>query len=185
MAETQGLFKSTHEALTFAFNYAGQQSPRTPMARLMQGAALGSGRGLAGIEGAAQAGMVLAAVARLPKEQSQVITVRYGDVRYECPCCGQPAPQQDWLDAVDALSRCVELEGVPRKVRHAVIERAVCRRKWDAARLSIEYGLSERTLRHSCLQLKRRLGKLENTALAKLDERFAETGLVIAPGLSE
>jgi hypothetical protein len=74
---------------------------------------------------------------------------------------------------------------VPRKVRHAVIERAVCRRKWDAARLSIEYGLSERTLRHSCLQLKRRLGKLENTALAKLDERFAETGLVIVPGLSE
>lgn len=180
MAEAvEAVFGSAHEALVFAYNYAGQQSPRTPMTKLMHGgAALGRGRGLVGLDGAAQAGMVLAAVARLPKEQAQVIMVRYGDVRQECPCCGQPAPPQAWVDAVDALSHCAELEGVPRRVRHAVVERAVCRRKWDAARLSIEYGLSERTLRHSCLQLKRRLGKLENTALAKLDERFTETGLV-------
>ncbi len=175
---SEAVFKSAHEALVFAFNYAGQQSPRTPMTRMMQGGALGSGRGLVGIDGAAQAGMVLAAVERLPKEQAQVITVRYGDVRHECPCCGQPAPPQTWVDAVDALSHCVELEGVPRRVRHAVIERAICRRKWDAARLAIEHGLSERTLYRQCSLLKRRLGKLENTALARLDERFAETGLV-------
>lgn len=85
---SEAVFKSAHEALVFAFNYAGQQSPRTPMTRMMQGGALGSGRGLVGIDGAAQAGMVLAAVERLPKEQAQVITVRYGDVRHECPCCG-------------------------------------------------------------------------------------------------
>lgn len=177
-AKHDPVFKSAHEALIFAFNYAGQQSPRTPMTRLMQGPSLGRGRGLVGLDGAAQAGMVLAAVERLPKEQAHVITVRYGDVRHECPCCGQPAPPQGWVDAVDALSHCVELEGVPRRVRHAVIERAVCRRKWDAARLSLEYGLSERTLRHSCLQLKRRLAKAENAAIAYLDDYFAERGLV-------
>lgn len=177
MTET-ALFTSTHAALTFAYHYAGQQSPRTPMSKLMQGGALGSGKGLVGVDGAAQAGMILAAVDRLPREQRHVITVRFGDVRDDCPCCGQPAPTDEWSDAVDALSHCSELEGVPRRVRHAAIERAICRRKWDATKLSKDFGLSERTLYRQVATLKKRLGKLENTAVRSLDEFFRATGLL-------
>lgn len=172
------LFNSAQAALTYAYHYAGQQSPRTPMTRLLQGGAIGTGKGLSGLDGAAQAGMILSRVAKLPQEQQDVLRVRFGDVRSDCPCCGQDAPCDEWLDAVDALSHCVELEGVPRRVRRAAIERAVGRRKWDAAGLSREYGLSERTLRHQCLQLKRRLGKAENQAVATLDEFFTAAGLV-------
>lgn len=177
MTET-ALFSSTHAALTFAYNYAGQKSPRTPMTKMMQGGVLGSGKGLVGLDGAAQAGMILAAVDRLPREQRNVITVRFGDVRDECPCCGQPAPTGEWSDAVDALSHCTELEGVPRRVRYASIERAICRRKWDAVKLSKDFGLSERTLYRQVAALKKRLGKLENVAIVALDEFFRATGLL-------
>ena len=174
------LFHSAHEALIFAYRYSRQQYPRTPMTRMLQGGeAIGSGKGLSGLDGAAQAGMILAAVDRLPREQANVIRVRYGDIREDCPCCGQPAPSIEWQDAVDALSHCVELEGVPRRVRHAAIERVLCRRKWDANRLSAEYGLSERTLYRQAGELRKRLKKVESTAMARLDEFFTDSGAVV------
>ena len=178
-AQIAPLFNSAHEALIFAYRYSRQQYPRTPMSHILQGQPHGSGKGLSGLDGAAQAGMILAAVERLPREQELVIRVRYGDVRDTCPCCGQLAPPQEWQEAVDALSHCIELEGVPRQVRREAVERVLCRRKWDAVRLSAEFGLSERTLYRQVGELRKRLGKVENTAMALLDELFAASGVVV------
>ena len=78
------LFNSTHVALTFAFEYAGQQSPRTPMTSLMRTENIGSGKGLSGLDGAAQAGFILAEVCRLSDDQHNIIVARYGRVTHEC-----------------------------------------------------------------------------------------------------
>lgn len=70
------LFDSTWAALAFAFRYSTQQYQPTPMARLMRGA-LGSGKGLVGLEGAGQAGLVRAMVEKLPEYERAAITARF------------------------------------------------------------------------------------------------------------
>ena len=173
MSETSPLFGSAHAALIFAYHY-DSQSPDTPLRRLVRtpGGEKGRGHGLRGVDAAAQAGIILDVVDRLPPEQRRVLRVRYGDVRSQCAHCGSLAPSQAWLDAVEELSHCVELEGLPREVRHAAVERALRTRKWDAARLSKVYGLTERTLRHQVQKLRERFAHVEKLALGALEEGF-------------
>lgn len=168
------LFKSTHDALTFAFNYAGQQSPRTPMTSLFKTSVLGSGKGLSGLDGAAQAGMILAEVCRLPDDQHNVIVARYGHVLHECSHCEQDAPSEEWRAAIDALSHCVELEGVHRKVRLMMVERAICGGRLDIDLLCKRYSLARSTTFKQLSTIKTKLRKIERTALLNLDNVFFE-----------
>jgi hypothetical protein len=177
---SEPVFKSAYEALVFAFRYAGQQSPKTPMSAMMQQReSLGSGRGLSGLDGAGQAGMVLSALRILTAEQRHVIVARFGDIRRNCPCCGQPAPDQAWNEAVEALSLCGELHDLPKQVRRAAIEKAVCRKAIRFHDFTTEYGLSPRTLRHKTAEVRQRLGKVENQALAHLEDFFEARGVLI------
>ena len=171
-------FKSAHAAVIFALNYAHQQSPKTPMTALLRGPAGGSGAGLSGLDGAAQAGMILRAIDALSHDQRAVLIVRFGDFRSDCPCCGQPAPSEEWNEAMAYLASSADLEGLPRIVRFAAIERAVCRRKWDSKRISQEYGLSLRTLQEQVRRLKARMGKAENAGLGALDTWLRQGGTV-------
>lgn len=174
------LFKSTHDALVFAFNYAGQQSPKTPMTSLMRSAQIGTGKGLSGLDGAAQAGFILAEVCRLPDDQHNVIVARYGRVLHECQCCGQDAPSEEWRSAIDALSHCVELEGVHRKVRLMMVERAICGGKLDIDLLCKRYSLGRTTTYSQLSAIKTKLGKIERIALSNLDNIFFEKKELVA-----
>jgi len=177
MTTDSPLFNSAHAALIFAFHYSGQQSPRSPMTQLLGGHGIGSGKGLHGLDGAAQAGLILAEFDRLSEQQRHVLLIRFGDVRHSCPCCGQMAPSEEWMEALDAVSWSMGLEGYPRKIRHGMIEKAVCRRKWDAKQISDEHGISERTLRHQIRDIKTRIAKIESQALNDLYSRFSESGI--------
>lgn len=70
------LFDSTWAALAFAFRYSTQQYQPTPMARLMRGS-IGSGKGLAGLEGAGQAGIIRAEVEKLPTFERCAVVARF------------------------------------------------------------------------------------------------------------
>lgn len=181
LRKSDPIFKSAHEALTFAFRFAGQHSPKTPMSVMVGGelGGLGSGRGLSGLDGAGEAGMVLAALRHLKDEERHVLVARYGDIRRPCACCGQPAPEPAWSEAVEALSLCDELGDLPKSVRRAAIEKAVCRRKLRFAEFVTEYGLSERTLRDKMRKVKERLGKVENSAMAWLSDFYTARGVLI------
>jgi len=168
----QPLFDSTHSALIFAFNYSVQQSPKTPMTSLMRTAMIGSGKGLSGLDAAAQAGFILAEVCRLPDDQHNVIVARYGHVLHECRHCEQDAPSEEWRSAIDALSHCVELEGVHRKVRRMMVERAVCGGKLDIDLLCKRYSLARSTTFKQLSTIKTKLRKIERTALSNLDNVF-------------
>ena len=174
------LFKSTHDALVFAFQYAGQQSPKTPLTSLLRTPGLGSGKGLSGVDGAAQAGMILAEVDRLPDDQHNVIVARYGHVLHECPCCEQDAPSDEWRLAIDALSRCVELEGVHRKVRLMMVERAICGGRLDIDLLCRRYSLARSTTFKQLAVIKAKLRKIEKIALSNLDSAFFEKKELVA-----
>lgn len=71
------LFRSGHEACRFAYAYSGQQYPMTIMAKMMKGSAMGSGRGLVGLEGAAIAGTVKRHVEALRHPSPNIIASRY------------------------------------------------------------------------------------------------------------
>lgn len=173
------LFKSTHDALVYAFQYANQQSPKTPMTSLMRSVSIGSGKGLSGVDGAAQAGMILAEVCRLPDDQHNVIVARYGHVLHECSHCEQDAPSEEWRSAIDALSHCVELEGVHRKVRRMMVERAICGGKLDIDHLCKRYSLGRTTTYRQLSAMKIKLRKIERISLSNLDNVFFDKkGLV-------
>ena len=176
----EALFRCTHDALVFAFNYQGQQSPGSAMLKAMVGPT-GTGKGLSGVDGAAQAGFIMAVVERLPRESRNIITARFGNVQHDCPCCGQPTAGENWRLAVNNLSLCDELRDLPRNARLAAIQRAMNLRHCDVSTLSKDFGLSERTLRHKIKQVKERLFKIERKTLIQLDSLFAAVGLRPAP----
>lgn len=173
-----GSFRSAHDALLFAHRYADQQSPRTPMSRMLQGGPLGRGSGLVGLDGAGQAGLILAALRHLSAEQRALIVVRYGDMRHECPCCGQQAPSKAWAAALDELSHAPELADLPRPLRHAAVERVVCRRRISLSAWASRYDTAERTVRHRVQQVRKRFGKVEHEAIAWLSDHYEAHGLV-------
>lgn len=100
MSDQEALFASYQEALIFAFNYCDQQYAKSLMARLY--AKIGSGKGLSGIDGAGEAGMIMADVMRLSQCEQDVLCVRYTMIKSFCKCCGHEVnvPQ-----VTEALSR--------------------------------------------------------------------------------
>jgi len=183
MTIEEALFKSTHEALTFAFNYLGQQSPKTPLMSLTvdkDRPPIGSGKGLVGLDAAAQAGMILAEVCRLPDDQHNVIVARYYRVTHECRCCGQKAPTDEWKSSIDYLSHCIELEGVHRTVRLLMVEKAICGGRLEIDLLCKNFLISRSALYKQFADIKNKLRKIEKIAMINLDNAFTHKNQLIA-----
>lgn len=79
------LFESAHGALVFAFNFSGQCYDR-PMMNRLASPAVGSGKGLVGLDGAAQAGMIRAEVQTLGKLAEAIIIARIAPRTVPCHC---------------------------------------------------------------------------------------------------
>lgn len=76
------LFDGVHQALTFAFRYSGQQYSPSLIAQMMKGP-MKSGKGLSGLDGAAQAGLIRAMIDRLPEAERNVIVARFSGTHGE------------------------------------------------------------------------------------------------------
>lgn len=96
----QPVFNSYQEALLFAYNYADQQFAKSLMARML--ARTGSTRGLVGLDGAGEAGMIMASVRKLSQIEQDVLCIRYTKVKSFCKCCGH---EVNTTQVRDALSR--------------------------------------------------------------------------------
>jgi hypothetical protein len=177
--QNEPLFTAAHDALIYAYNYAGQQSPKSPIAGLVHRGGLGKGRGLHGIDGAAQAGIILAATAKLAMPQQHVLRVRFGRHQQPCPHCQVMGPCAEWVEAVDALSRSAELAGVHRAARHLLVEKAVCGlRGTSIATIAANYQLVERTLHKQMQTFRRKMEKLEVEAMNAADNLLRDRGVV-------
>lgn len=129
--QNDGIFKSAHEAIVFACNYAAQQYAMSPMAKLLQRGGRGSGRGLIGLDGAAQSGMVLAELQNIDYVQMLVLVARCAPRKERCECnhacCSGWRPNPLYRDAVSQLVDLVvpALGGAftMRRFRLAVIEK--------------------------------------------------------------
>ncbi|WP_417219066.1 hypothetical protein [Achromobacter spanius] len=102
------LFRSAHAALVFALQYSKQQYDRPMMNRVAAGPSSHEGKGLAGIDGAGQAGMIRAELERLPKLQQAVLIAAAADQRIPCECrascCVGWKVNPEWADAISDLT---------------------------------------------------------------------------------
>lgn len=126
----QPLFRSAHGALTFAFNYVHGSVKKPFLATLMGGSR--TGRGLGGLDGAGQAGMIRAEVDQLEPARRRVLLLRYAPARAPCackaPCCAGFRINPEWGSAVDWLAMHVLKTALVGKVSNYKLRQAlVCR----------------------------------------------------------
>ncbi len=101
------LFESAHGALVFAFNFSGQCYDR-PMMNRLASPSVGSGKGLVGLDGAAQAGMIRAEVQAMGRLAEAILLARLAPRTTPCSCrssccCGHK-PNREWTDAIGYLA---------------------------------------------------------------------------------
>lgn len=101
------LFYSSHAALLFALNFSSEQYDR-PMMNKMASPSVGNGKGLAGLSGAAQAGMIRSEIKSMGKLAEAILIARLAPRHTPCDCrarcCSGRSPNADWIDAISHLS---------------------------------------------------------------------------------
>jgi hypothetical protein len=102
------VFTSTDRALRFALRFAAQQSGASSFASIV-GSTRATSLGLAGVDGAAQAGMIRAEIDKLNETARAVLIAHYAppDLPCECrrPCCSGRVPNAEWTRAVTVIAR--------------------------------------------------------------------------------
>lgn len=103
----EALFPSAHAAATFAYRFSTQQYGKSAMAILMAGPT-STGKGLGGIDGAAQAGMIRRLVSGLGPLHESIIMARFLPRTLSCACgsvcCSGVAPNLEWRAAVRRIA---------------------------------------------------------------------------------
>lgn len=127
-AQPERLFRSAHAALTFAYNHTDQVYDKPMMARMAQVPGSGTGKGLGGVDGTGQAGIILAALEPLPRLYRAVLVARFAPRTDQCRCCKGTVDRHDWLAAVREISdaaACEALSAQPtaRILRDAIVAR--------------------------------------------------------------
>ena len=95
------LFENTEQALIFAYNYTGQNCIT---ARLSPEPLPTTGKGLGGLNGAAQAGMIRREVSSAGKLIESLITAKYAPMWLPCncghACCSGKIENREWAEAI-------------------------------------------------------------------------------------
>jgi hypothetical protein len=138
---TEPLFKDVISALTFAYRYSSQQYPVSGVSKLSKGQNIGNDKGLIGQDGAAQAGLIQAAVDRMPREQRAALIARHATRSEPCDCdrecCTGEKITRTYRDALTHLidwSFAAAPAGIDRQTRAMI-----CRAYFEQIRLAVEF----------------------------------------------
>lgn len=124
------LFKTARGALLFAFNFTHGTVKKPFIASLVGGNR--PGRGLSGLDGAGQAGMILAEVRQMEGVRQRILACRYSPQKNPCacrrPCCGGFVLNPEWAEAVEWLTDHILKAALAGTVSNFRLRRAlVCR----------------------------------------------------------
>jgi hypothetical protein len=181
MSDATQLFKNSHEALTFAFNYSSQQYALSPMSKLMTAGAIGSGKGLVSQDGAGQTGFIMAEVGRLEPLHRACITARYSTRFSDCPCCGNSNNlTQEYKEAIVVLREWSAslFSGLSLRNARELVVRAYYERGIKVQEISDQVKIPKRTLYDNKAKIWEGLNKLDHAALIAIDDRLQK---LIAP----
>ena len=176
MSDSNQLFKNSHDALTFAFNYSSQQYAQSPMSKMMKTGVVGTGKGLVSFDGAGQAGFIMAEVARLDVLHRACIVARYSPRFVECPCCGNRDSNitQEYREAVVALREWATslFSGLSlRNVRELMV-RSYYERGIKVQAIADQVKIPKRTLYDNKAKIWEGLNTLDHAALVAIDDRL-------------
>lgn len=185
-ARHEGIFTSAEEAITFACNYSSQQYALSPMAKILQQGAYGSGRGLVGLDGAGQAGMVLAEIATLDYWQIVALVARKAIKSESCncgsPCCRGWRMTELFREAISQLADQVAREARDVLPVHAF--RAAVLRKHFGEKVHVldeaeKLGIDEHPANRHATTIRKWIRELEKNGLTALSERLDEVGMLM------
>ncbi|MBN3777423.1 DNA-binding protein [Burkholderia sp. Ac-20345] len=189
-AAIEPLFKSTEHALRYAFTYSTQQYGKSAMAVMYSPP--GSGRGLGGIDGAGQAGMVRAEVDKLSPAQQAVLIGRYAPPDLPCACgaacCSKHRPNKEWAAMLDWLARytavlfsgCLSNE----RLRRALVRNVLTGQQSEYTALGKQYGVDRNTVAKHAAMIEAALigtrgekGEFDR-AYERVDDLLHDAGLI-------
>ncbi len=185
-AKHDGIFKSAQEAMVFACNFSDQQYALSPMAKILQRGPYGSGRGLSGLDGAAQSGMVLAEMEKLDNAHILMLVARCAPKRERCSCthacCSGWKMNPAYRDAIsqlaDVVLKEVSAEITNRRFRVAVISKFFGE-KITIKEAAADADLSLRTAERHAAAINRYLKDGEKAALTAFYARLDEVGMLM------
>jgi hypothetical protein len=138
LTEEASLFRSCESALAFAFSEQYIDLPQSPVSR-MACTPSRTGNGLGGIDGYAQAGMIVASMGELSEVQIDILTARFSPAVGICncgsACCRGFRHNLRWLTAVARISNFVGGE-VPSTLPYRRLREGIVRKHFgDKVRL--------------------------------------------------
>ncbi len=152
---TEPLFQSAHNALLFAFNFSAQQYERPMMNRMADDPVAYVSKGLSGMDGAAQAGMIMSRVLQLPALSQYIVFAHYAPKTLACdcprPCCAGKKPNELWEAVIMEISRISITAATPGALSYRVLRDAIFRKMFgdksergDVLAAADKCGLEER-----------------------------------------
>lgn len=199
--KAQPLFKSAHAALVFALNYSMQQYDRPLLNRiasgeLTAGMAPAGGKGLSGLDGAAQAGMIRNELAQLSPIQQAALVASIAPQQLPCDCrvscCSGWKINQEWANAMSALTTAAAAGALSGCLSNGRLRSMLIQRLFGAkvtlSKLAEDHRVDERTVSAHHAKLKRWLfggaGEvgLHQQARQALTQRLRACGWLDATG---
>jgi hypothetical protein len=187
-AQFQAPFRSAQEAARFAFQYAAEQYDRPGMSR-MAAPVISTGKGLAGVDGAGQSGMVRSAIHGCGPIAEAIATVREAPRTWDCTCgnacCSGRRPNREWLRALSVLcdrarSGPLATTAAVYSVRRACVVRYFSDRteRAEVTELALALNCSRNTMSAYVGKVAAWLAPLEREAWGAIDERLRAGGAV-------
>lgn len=176
----EAVFETTRSAIVFAFHFSPDQYGEGVLGKLASRQRRSS-KGLVGMDGAGQAGMVLAAIWRLGEVERAAIVARFAVRQEPCPCCGGQRPAPLWREAIDLLADWCVPAGVSNvRCRRDLVARHFGVPGCEFARLADRYGMNRKTIAEQSRAIATRLEEVEALAQLMVDEAFKASGMVMA-----
>jgi hypothetical protein len=187
-ARHDGIFKSAQEAIMFACNYSSQQYAMSAMGKILQRGAQGSGRGLVGLDGAGQAGMVFAELERIDYWQLAVLVTGRLSRRERCDCkrsCCRgwkenPVFEEAVSQLADHIARAHPVMLPVRSFRVAVIKKHFGEKDSDPMAVAQDEGMSKRTAERYVGLIREFIRNLEKDGITQLADRLDSIGMLVS-----
>src|SRR5690554_4052324 len=129
---TEPLFETSHGGLVFAFNYSAQQYDRPLMNRLADTPITTVTKGLSGMDGAAQAGMIFAKLEHMPPLYQFIVFATYAPRTIPCncrhSCCSGHKRNELWHACIRMIEEAAITQALAGCVSHRVLRRGLVER---------------------------------------------------------
>jgi hypothetical protein len=186
----EAIFRTVRGAMMFALNFMHGTVKKSSLVEMMGGARLG--RGLGGLDGAAQAGMIRTELLRLRQRRRSIIIARCAIPTTPCACgtncCRGWRENPEWGEAINDLTLYVLEEGLAGTVSHLRLRRAMVARyfvgksslvqKLNLGEIADQCGVH----RHTASAYKKAIGEYleleEQLATYELEGLLREAGII-------